>query len=125
MLRTRGQNQIWEERHGQGSDAQQQGEEKTEGRVEQEEEGRPRPLAVRPGPGANPARADAAREEDLAAPGAAAITPRRSSSPQRNGGRRSSTSAGTHRRPDCPTSSIPCAYRARTARDRVPGYTPR
>src|SRR5204863_4173382 len=90
-----------EERHGQGSDAQQQGEEKTEGRVEQEEEGQPHHVAVRPGAGANPARAEPVRQEDLAAPGAAAITPRRSSAPP-NGGRRFSTSGGSRRRPRCP-----------------------
>ena len=56
-------NQIREERHGQGSDAQYQGKEKAEGRVEQEEEGGPRPLAVRTGAGANPARAESVREE--------------------------------------------------------------
>ncbi len=42
--------------HGQGSDAQQQGEEEAEGGLEQEEKRRPRPLAVRFGTGAAPAR---------------------------------------------------------------------
>src|SRR5262249_28811113 len=116
---------IREECHGQGSDAQQQGEEEAEGRVEQEEEGGPQPLAVRPGAGANPARAEPVREEELAAPSAPTVTPRQSSSPPQNGGYRSSTSGGSHRRPRCPMASIPCACRARTARDRAEGCTPR
>src|SRR5947209_10811449 len=55
-----------EERHGQGSDAQQQGEEEAEGGVEQEEKRRPRPLAVRFGTGAAPARPESLRQEELA-----------------------------------------------------------
>src|SRR6516164_11255570 len=54
-----------EERHGQGSDAQQQGKEEAEGGVEQEEKGRPRPLAVRFGTGAAPARAESLRQEGI------------------------------------------------------------
>src|SRR5215831_1624375 len=54
-----------EERHGQGSDAQQQGEEEAEGGVEQEEERRPHALAVRVGPGATPARPESLRQEEL------------------------------------------------------------
>src|SRR5215467_9897562 len=54
-----------EERHGQGSDAQQQGKEEAEGGVEQEEKGRPRPLAVCFGTGAAPARAESLRQEEL------------------------------------------------------------
>src|SRR6516225_3353237 len=56
---------IREERHGQGSDAQQQGEEEAEGGVEQEEKGRPRPLAVRFGTGAAPAGPESLRQEEL------------------------------------------------------------
>src|SRR4029450_1655976 len=63
--RTRDQ-PIREERHGQGSDAQQQGKEEAEGRMEQEEERRPRPLALRFGAGATPARAEPVRQEKLA-----------------------------------------------------------
>ena len=55
---------TWEERHGQGSDAQQQGEEEAEGGVEQEEKGRPRPLAVRFGTGAAPAGPESLRQEE-------------------------------------------------------------
>src|SRR5215470_12435700 len=55
-----------EEHHGQGSDAQQQGKEEAEGGVEQEEERRPHPFAVRVGPGAAPARAESLRQEELA-----------------------------------------------------------
>src|SRR5207302_9505116 len=99
--------------------------EKTEGRVEQEEEGRPQPIALRPDTGADAARSESVREEELATPSAPAITPRRPSSPRRNGGHRSSTSGGSHRRPRCPTSSIPCACRGRIARDRARGCTPR
>src|SRR5215475_734388 len=58
---------IREERHGQGSDAQQQGEEEAEGGLEQEEKGRPHALAVRVGPGASPARAESVRQEELSA----------------------------------------------------------
>src|SRR5215467_15202825 len=54
-----------EERHGQGSDAQQQGKEEAEGGVEQEEKGRPRPLAVRFGTGAAPAGPESLRQEKL------------------------------------------------------------
>src|SRR5215470_18452819 len=54
-----------EERHGQGSDAQQQGEEEAEGGLEQEEKGRPRPLAVRFGTGAAPAGPESLRQEEL------------------------------------------------------------
>src|SRR5262249_34577893 len=54
-----------EERHGQGSDAQQQGKEEAEGGVEQEEKGRPYPLAVRAGTGAAPARAEPLRQEGI------------------------------------------------------------
>src|SRR5215831_992945 len=54
-----------EERHGQGSDAQQQGKEEAEGGVEQEEERRPHALAVRVGPGATPARPESLRQEEL------------------------------------------------------------
>src|SRR6266568_2173736 len=57
---------TWEERHGQGSDAEQQGEEEAKGGVEQEEERRPRPLAVRFGTGAAPARPESLRQEELA-----------------------------------------------------------
>src|SRR5690349_10169602 len=81
-----------EERHGQGSAAQHQGEEEAEGRVEQEEEGRSQPFALRADAGADTARAEPVRKEELAAPSAPAPTPRRSSSPPRNGGHRSSTS---------------------------------
>src|SRR5215813_5740761 len=56
-----------EERHGQGSDAQQQGKEEAEGGVEQEEKGRPRPLAVRFGTGAAPAGPESLRQEELTA----------------------------------------------------------
>jgi hypothetical protein len=56
---------IREESHGQGSDAQHQGKEEAKGRVEQEEERRPHPVAVRFGPGANPARAKSVRQEEL------------------------------------------------------------
>src|SRR5215468_9085878 len=58
-----------EERHGQGSDAQQQGKEEAEGGVEQEEKGRPRPLAVRFGTGAAPAGPESLRQEELTARG--------------------------------------------------------
>src|SRR5215813_5393976 len=53
-----------EERHGQGSDAQQQGKEEAEGGVEQEEKGRPRPLAVCFGTGAAPAGPESLRQEE-------------------------------------------------------------
>src|SRR6516164_7562727 len=56
---------IREERHGQGSDAQQQGEEEAEGGLEQEEKRRPRPLAVRFGTGAAPAGPESLRQEEL------------------------------------------------------------
>src|SRR4029450_7787195 len=59
---------IREERHGQGSDAQQQGKEEAEGRMEQEEERRPRPLALRFGAGATPARPEPVRQEELSRP---------------------------------------------------------
>src|SRR6516165_2121866 len=55
-----------EERHGQGSDAQQQGEEEAEGGVEQKEERRPHALAVRAGAGTSAARAESLRQEELA-----------------------------------------------------------
>src|SRR3984893_7927559 len=50
--------------HGQGPDARQQGEEETEGRVEQEEERRGRPLALRAD--AKPAGPESVRQEDVA-----------------------------------------------------------
>src|SRR5262245_27860871 len=136
-----------EEHHGQGSDAQQQGKEKAEGGVEQEEERRPHPLAVRVGPRATSARAEPFRQEELAerpidgvalhplpcgeerslkAGGhRASATPRQSSCPPRNGGHRFSTSGDSRSRPDRPTSSILCACHARTARGMARDYTPR
>src|SRR5262252_7751450 len=66
-----------EERHGQGSNAQQQGKEEAEGGVEQEEKRRPRPLAVRVGTGAAPARAESLRQEELANDGEALTSPSR------------------------------------------------
>src|SRR6516164_3615079 len=55
-----------EEHHGQGSDAQQQGEEEAEGGVEQEEKRRSHALAVRVGPGASPTGPEPLRQEELA-----------------------------------------------------------
>src|SRR5262249_46298657 len=133
-----------EERHGQGSDAQQQGKEEAEGGVEQEEERRPHALAVRVGPGATSARAESVRQEELSARRRgvlpcrrvaspergvgrhkASATPQQSSCPPRNGGHRFSTSGDSGSRPDCPTSSILYACRARTARGMAQDYTPR
>src|SRR5262249_11847193 len=54
-----------EEQHGQGSDAQHQGKEEAEGRVEQEEERRPHPLAVRVGPGAGSTGPEPLRQEGV------------------------------------------------------------
>src|SRR5262245_57670621 len=138
---------IWEERHGQGSDAQQQGKEEAEGGVEQEEERRPHALAVRVSAGASAARAESLRQEELAQrpiDGAsfhplpcgeersvkagghrASATPQQSSCPPRNGGHMFSTSGDSRLRPDCPTSSILCACHARTARGMARDYTPR
>src|SRR5262245_50190532 len=55
-----------EEQHGQGSDAQYQGKEEAEGGVEQEEERRPHPVAVRVGTGAGSAGPESVRQEELA-----------------------------------------------------------
>src|SRR5262249_419873 len=55
-----------EEQHGQRSDAQHQGKEEAEGGVEQEEERRPHPVAVRVGPGAGSAGPEPLRQEELA-----------------------------------------------------------
>src|SRR5215510_685437 len=71
-----------EERHGQGSDAQQQGKEEAEGGVEQEEERRPHALAVRVGPGASPARAESLRQEELSARRRGVLPCRRVASPE-------------------------------------------
>src|SRR5262249_48096054 len=134
-----------EERHGQGSDAQQQGEEEAEGGVEQEEERRSRPLAVRFGAGAAPARAEPLRPEELAArptDGAALhplpfaearsvkagghranATPQQSSGLLRSDADMFSTSGDNHRRLDRPTSPNPCGCRGRRVRDRARGCT--
>src|SRR5215471_10477765 len=56
-----------EEHHGQGSNAQQQGEEEAEGGVEQEEKRRSHPLAVRVGTGAGSAGPESVRQEELSA----------------------------------------------------------
>src|SRR5262249_24568914 len=52
-------------RHGERSDAKQQGKEEAEGRAQQEEEGRPRPVAVRSG-AARAARPEPLWQEGLA-----------------------------------------------------------
>src|SRR5262249_30029332 len=75
---------AWEEHHGQGSDAQHQGKEEAEGGVEQEEEKRSHALAVRVGPGANPARAESLRQKELAARPQGALPCGRVATPKRD-----------------------------------------
>src|SRR6266446_5850964 len=131
-----------EERHGQGSDAQQQGKEEAEGGLEQEEKGRSRPLAVRVGTGAAPAWPESLRQEELAArpiddegPAPersgkasghkASATPRQSFCLPQNDAHTFSTSGDSHYPPDCPRSPSPCGCHGRTVRDTAGGYTPR
>src|SRR5262245_28139475 len=134
-----------EEQHGQGSDAQHQGKEEAEGGVEQEEERRPHPLAVRVGTGARPAVPESVRQEELAERpiDGAALHPfpfeearsvkagghRARATPQQSSGLllsdagMFSTSGDSRDRPDRPTSPNPCGCRGRGVRDRAPGYT--
>src|SRR5262249_58421637 len=100
-----------EERHGQGSDAQQQGKEEAEGGVEQEEKRRSRPVAVRVGAGAASARPESVRQEELAerpidgaARGALAPRARMSFALPRARGRPPQRSEGYQRYLDYPTS---------------------
>src|SRR6516225_9719714 len=102
---------IREERHGQGSDAQQQGKEEAEGGVEQEEKRRPRPLAVRFGTGAAPAGPESLRQEELTEPpsdgaarGALAPRARMSFALPRARGRPPQRSEGYQHYLDYPTS---------------------
>src|SRR5215475_1649741 len=136
-----------EERHGQRSDAQQQGKEEAEGGVEQEEERRPHALAVRVGPGATSARAESVRQEELAerpingvalhplpcgeersvktGGHRASATPRQSSGLLQSDADTFSTSGDSQCRPDRPTSPSLCGCHERRVRDRARGCTPR
>src|SRR5215471_20562277 len=93
-----------EERHGQGSDAQHQGKEETEGGVEQEEEKRPHPLAVRVGTGAGSARPESLRQEELAA----RPIDGRGASPSLPSGEARSVKAGGHKASATPQQSSAC-----------------